>query len=59
MYVTNGTTQKEIKNEIKRIEAELQYPAIPAEVRESLHEELDYLYSFVQEEDQHDTQIYS
>lgn len=50
MYVTFGTTQKEIKNEIKRIEAELQYPAIPAEVRESLHEELDYLYSFVQEE---------
>lgn len=48
MYVTAGTTKKQIVREIKAIEDELnmnkhlnQYDRI------CLHDELDYLYSFV------------
>ena len=50
MYVTPGTTQKEIEREIRRIEDELSYPNLPAEVREALHDELDYLRSFLPKE---------
>ena len=50
MYVTPGTTLKEIEHEIKRIEEDLTWPNLPDEVREALHEELDYLRSFLPKE---------
>lgn len=50
MYVGPGTTQKQIKAEIARIEDELAYCRLTTEDRQALHEELDYLYSFLPRE---------
>lgn len=49
MYVRSYTTQAEIKAEIKRIEDELDHGCLTAWDRQALHDELDYLYSFVKE----------
>ena len=50
MYVKPGTTQQEIEKEITRIEEDLMNTNLPEEVREALHEELDYLRSFLPKE---------
>ena len=48
MYVKYGTTVKEIKQEIEAIEMELnESTCLSACDRQILHEELDYLYSFL------------
>ena len=48
MYVKYGTTAKEIKQEIEAIEMELnESTCLSACDRQILHEELDYLYSFL------------
>ena len=48
MYVKYGTTAKEIKQEIEAIEMELnENTCLSACDRQILHEELDYLYSFL------------
>lgn len=49
MYVRAYTTQGEIKAEIRRIEDELNHERLTAWDRQALHDELDYLYSFVKE----------
>lgn len=49
MYVRANTTQAEIKAEIERIEDELNHGRLTAWDRQALHDELDYLYSFVKE----------
>ena len=46
MYVTPGTTTKEIEREIRRIETELEGRMSDRD-RQALHEELDYLESFL------------
>ena len=46
MYVTQFTTQKEIKDEIKRVEKELN-SCRTDEDRQVIREELDYLHSFI------------
>lgn len=50
MYVTPGTAIKEIEQRIRVIEEDLSFPKLPDEVREALHEELDYLRSFLPKE---------
>lgn len=48
MYVKYGTTVKEIKQEIEAIEMQLNESTyLSACDRQILHEELDYLYSFL------------
>ena len=48
MYVTKFTTEKQITAEIKKIEEELNENRwLSAEDRIALHDELDYLYSFL------------
>lgn len=50
MYVRSYTTQRQIRAEIERIEQELNANRhLTTEDRQALHDELDYLYSFVQE----------
>ena len=50
MYVRSYTTQAQIKSEINRIEEELNTNwRLTKWDRIALHDELDYLYSFVQE----------
>lgn len=49
MYVRAYTTQAEIKAEIERIEDELNRGRLTTWDRQALHDELDYLYSFVKE----------
>ena len=46
MYVTAGPTIKEIEREIRRIEAELEGRMSDRD-RQALHDELDYLESFL------------
>ena len=51
MYVRPWTTQKEIEREIRNIENELNTSRfLTVEDRVVLHEELDYLYSFLPKE---------
>lgn len=51
MYVTYGTTQKQIKAEIRKINEELSENRwLTVEDRIVLHEELDYLESFLPKE---------
>ena len=48
MYVQYGTTVKEIKQKIEAIEMELnENTCLSVFDRQVLHEELDYLYSFL------------
>lgn len=48
MYVRSYTTQRQIQAEIERIEQELSANwRLSKEDRQALHDELDYLYSFV------------
>lgn len=48
MYVEKGTTQKEILNKIRAIEEELdKNKKLTGIDRIALHNELDYLYSFI------------
>lgn len=49
MYVRSYTTQAQIKAEIRRIKDELNRGCLTAWDRQALHDELDYLYSFVKE----------
>ena len=50
MYVTVGTTRSQINREIEAIEEELNTSRfLTLEDRIALHDELDYLYSFVEE----------
>ena len=50
MYVRSYTTQRQIQAEIERIEQELNANRhLTQEDRQVLHDELDYLYSFVKE----------
>lgn len=48
MYVRAYTTQAEIKAEIECIEDELNHGRLTAWDRQELHDELDYLYSFLE-----------
>lgn len=47
MYVRPTTTQEEIANEILRIERELKRSDLSDTDRQALHDELDYLWSFL------------
>ena len=52
MYVRTGTTKKQIVREIKAIEEELNENKFLTQYdRMALHDELDYLYSFVTMDD--------
>lgn len=51
MYVRPGTTEKEIRRQIKAIEEELQENKYLSDIdRQSLHDELEYLESFLPKE---------
>lgn len=47
MYVKPGTTLKEIECEIRKVREELDNRRLSTEAREALHDELDYLESFL------------
>ena len=50
MYVRKGTTQAQIKAQIEKVEHELNASRrLSREDRQALYDELDYLYSFIQE----------
>ena len=50
MYVRKNTTQAQIQAQIERVENELNANwRLTKEDRQALHDELDYLYSFIQE----------
>ena len=50
MYVRSTTTQAQIQAQIERVENELSANwRLSKEDRQALYDELDYLYSFVQE----------
>lgn len=49
MYVTPSTSLSDIRRKISEIENELN-GRLDRETREMLHDELDYLYSFLPEE---------
>lgn len=49
MYVTSLTTESDIRRRIAEIENDLNY-RMDRDTRETLHDELDYLYSFLPEE---------
>lgn len=50
MYITPGTTIEQIQKMIEQTEWELANEILTDNDREFLHEELDYLYSFLPKE---------